>query len=84
MQEEDIKMNDNPLQPNGIGKLELEMGNDEEQELTRCRKCRILCGRESIAVTVVVLALGVGLFYIFLFYFFNFVSTVKGCGYFSL
>ena len=31
------------------------MGNDEEQELTRCRKCRILCGRESVAVTVVVL-----------------------------
>eukprot|EP00943_MAST-04B_sp_MAST-4B-sp1_P009868 g9868.t1 len=51
-------MNDNPLQLNDIGKLELEMGNDEEQELTRCRKCRILCGRESLAVTVVVLALG--------------------------
>ena len=30
--EEDLKMNDNPLQPNGIGNLELEMGNDEEQE----------------------------------------------------
>jgi len=65
MQEEDIKMNENPLQPNSIGKLELEMGNDEEQELTRCRKCRILCGRESLAVTVVVLALGGTQFFIF-------------------
>ena len=65
MQEEDIKMNENPLQPNGIGKLELEMGNDEEQELTRCRKCRILCGRESLAVTVVVLIIGGGQYYIF-------------------
>jgi hypothetical protein len=58
MQEEDRKMNDNPLQPNGIGNLELEMENDEEQELTRCRKCRILCGRESIVITVVVIILG--------------------------
>ena len=53
-----IKMNDNPLQPNDIGNLELEMENDEEQELTRFRKCRILCSRESIVVTVVVAFLG--------------------------
>ena len=66
MQEgETIKMNNNPLQPNGIGNLELEMENDEEQELTRFGKGRILCGRESVAVTVVVLALGGTQFFIF-------------------
>eukprot|EP00943_MAST-04B_sp_MAST-4B-sp1_P007571 g7571.t1 len=49
---------ENPLQANGIDKLKLEMGNDEAQELTRCRKCRILCGRESILVSMLVLVLG--------------------------
>ena len=43
-EEKEIKIIENPLQANGIEKLELEMGNDEAQELTRCRKCRILCG----------------------------------------
>ena len=66
MQEgETIKMNNNPLQPNGIGNLELEMGNEEEQELTRFGKGRILCGRESVTVTVVVLAVGGTQFFIF-------------------
>ncbi len=65
-EEEKIKTNDSPLQPSAIGKLEIEMGNDEAQELTRCRKCRILlCSRESIVVTVVALIIGSGQYYIF-------------------
>ena len=67
-EEEKIKTNDSPLQPSAIGKLEIEMGNDEAQELTRCRKCRILCDGESIVVTVLVLALGGGNIFIFLAY----------------
>ena len=55
---------DNPLQPN----LELEMGNDETQELTRCRKCRILWSFESILVTTVVLGIGGGNFYLLMLY----------------
>ena len=51
-------MNENPLQPNAIGKLEIDMENQEAQELTRYRKCRLLCTRESIVVSVLVLALG--------------------------
>ena len=61
-EEKEIKIIENPLQANGIEKLELEMGNDEAQELTRCRKCRILCGCESIAVSILVLVLGGGKF----------------------
>ena len=64
-EEKEIKIIENPLQANGIDKLELEMGNDEAEELTRCRKCRILCGRESTVVTVLVLALGGTQFFIF-------------------
>ena len=59
------EINETPLQPNDIGNLEIEMENDEAQELTRCQKCRVLCGFESISVTVLVLGLGCGLFYIF-------------------
>jgi hypothetical protein len=62
------EINETPLQPNDIGNLEIEMENDEAQELTRCRKCRILCGRESILVSMVVLALGGGNIIIFLNY----------------
>ena len=65
-EEKEIKIIENPLQANGIDKLELEMGNDEAQELTRCRKCRILCGRESILVSMLVLVLGGGNIFIFL------------------
>ena len=61
--EENIYTNVNPLQTNGIRKLE--MGNDEAEDLSRCRKCRILCGRESILVTAVVLVIGGGQYYIF-------------------
>ena len=60
------ELNQKLLQPNDIGNLEIEMENDEALELTRCRKCRILCGRESVAVTVVVLIIGGGQYYIFL------------------
>eukprot|EP00942_MAST-04A_sp_MAST-4A-sp1_P010555 g10555.t1 len=59
------EINESPLQPNDIGNLEIEMENDEVPELTRCRKCRILCGRESILVSMVVLALGGGNIFIF-------------------
>ena len=65
MQEEDIKMNDNPLQPNG--NLELEMGNDEEQELTRC-PYSILCGYNSVAIFILVLGIGGGNFYLLMLY----------------
>ena len=54
--EENIYTNVNPLQTNGFKKLE--MGNDEAEDLSRCRKCRILCGRESILVSMLVLVLG--------------------------
>ena len=60
--------NQKPLQPNDIGNLEIEMENDEALELTRCRKCRILCGRESILVSMAVLGIGGGNIYIFLSY----------------
>jgi len=62
MQEEDLKM-DNPLQPN----LELEMGNDEKQELTRC-PYSILCGYNSVAIFMLVLGIGVGNFYLLMLY----------------
>ena len=42
---QDVKtteLNETPLQPNDIGKLDIEMENDEAQELTRFRKCRII------------------------------------------
>ena len=65
------EINETPLQPNDIGNLEIMSGNGETQELTRCRKCRILCGRESILVSMVVLALGGGQFYIFFIYNYN-------------
>ena len=58
-------MTENPLQPNGIGKLEIMSQTDEPPELTRCQKCRVLCGFESIFISLIVLALGCGLFYIF-------------------
>jgi Leucine-rich repeat (LRR) protein len=67
-EEKEIKIIENPLQTNGIDKLELEMGNDEAQELTRCRKCRILCGCESIWVTMLVFGGGGMHFYIFNIY----------------
>ena len=38
------EINENSLQLNDIGNLEIEMENDEAQEFTRCRKCRLLCG----------------------------------------
>ena len=60
--------NQKPLQPNDIGNLEIEMENDEALELTRCRKCRILCGRECILVSMAVLGIGGGNIYIFLSY----------------
>ena len=60
---ENIYTNVNPLQTNGIRKLE--MGNDEAEDLSRCRKCRILCGRESIMVTAMVLVIGGGQYFIF-------------------
>ena len=60
--------NQKPLQPNDIGNLEIEMENDEALELTRCRKCRILCGRESILVSMAVLGIGGGNIFIFLSY----------------
>ena len=64
--EQEKKMNKDYLQPSDIGKLEIEKTNNEAQELTRYRKCRILCSRESIPVTVVVLSIGGGQYYIFL------------------
>ena len=68
--EENIYTNVNPLQTNGLKKLdmEMEMENDEAEDLSRCRKCRILCGRESILVTAVVLVIGGGQYYIFHLY----------------
>ena len=45
------EINENPLQPNDIGNLGIEMENGA-QELTRCRKCRMLCGCESIAISI--------------------------------
>ena len=61
--EENIYTNVNPLQTDGLKKLEME--NDEAEDLSRCRKCRILCGRESIMVTAVVLVIGGGQYFIF-------------------
>ena len=46
------EINETPLQPNDIGNLEIMRENDEAQELTRCRKCRMLCGCESIAISI--------------------------------
>ena len=63
-----VEMQENPLQPNAIGNLELMSGHDEAKELTPCGKCRILCGGESIIVTVSVLGLGGGNIFIFLLY----------------
>ena len=64
-EEENINTNVNPLQTNDIRKLEMEMENDEAEDLSRCRKCRILCGRESIMVTAAVLVVGGSQYYIF-------------------
>ena len=61
-------MNENPLQPSDIGNLEIEMEKHEAQELTLYRKCHILCGRESIAVSVLVLVLGGSNIFIFFAY----------------
>ena len=61
-------MNENPLQPNNIANLEVERETDETLELTRCQKCRVLCGCESIFVSLIVLGIGSCLFYTFLLY----------------
>ena len=66
MQEVKMKeLNQKLLQPNDIGDLEIEMENNEALELTRCRKCHILCGRESILVSMAVLGIGGANMYIF-------------------
>ena len=61
-------MTENSLQTNNIGNLEIVSETDETLELTRCQKCRVLCGFESIFISLIVLALGCGLFFIFLLY----------------
>ena len=62
---EKVEIHENPLQPNAAGNLEIVSGNDVAQELARCRKCRILCGGESIVVALTVLGLGGGNIYSF-------------------
>ena len=62
------EINETPLQPNDIGNLEIEMENDEAQELTQCRKCRIFCGRENIYISILVLGIGGGNFYLLMLY----------------
>ena len=64
----DKEMNENPLQANNRGNLEIVSETDETLELTRCQKCRVLCGFESIFISLIVLALGCGLFFIFFSY----------------
>lgn len=65
---EETEMNENPLQTNNIGNLEVESESGETQELTRCQKCRVLCGFESIFISLIVLGIGGGLFFTFLLY----------------
>ena len=62
---EETELNENPLQTNNRSNLEIVSETDETLELTRCQKCRVLCGFESIFISLIVLALGCGLFYIF-------------------
>ena len=60
-----VEMQENPLRPNAIGNLELMSGHDEAKELSRCRKCRIVCGGESVVVNMTVLGLGGGNIYLY-------------------
>ena len=51
-------INQAPLNPNGVVTLEIMSGNDEAQELTRYRKCRLLCSWEHNVVVILVLVVG--------------------------
>eukprot|EP00505_MAST-04D_sp_SCG-Rhode-Island_P006314 Stramenopile-MAST_4_protein_6314 len=62
------QINETPLQPNDLGNLEIMSGYDETRVLTRCRKCRIVCGREQTGVLVVAAGVGGSNFYIFYAY----------------
>ena len=48
---EDTEINENPLQANNRGNLEIVNETDETPELTRCQKCRVLYGFESIFIS---------------------------------
>ena len=61
-------MNENPLHANTQSNLELEGYTDGPPELTRCQKCRVLCGCESLLVSLVVLFIGGSNFFIFFTY----------------
>ena len=51
-------INQAPRNPNGVVTLEILSGNDEAQELTRYRKCRLLCSWEHNVVVILVLVVG--------------------------
>ena len=67
MQQQNIEMSQtsNPLQNNtkglmGNGSHKNTKTDDEPQDLTRCRKCRILCSCETTIVALLVIGLGCG------------------------
>ena len=62
-----MKTVENPLQPNRAN-LEVEIESEKKIELSRCQKCRILCGRESILVSLLLLFVGGSQFLIFFSY----------------
>ena len=64
MQNEEIKVNKNPLKPNVLYKLDIEMKRVDTQELSCYRTLRILCSPEIIGVIMLVVILGGGHFFV--------------------